>query len=198
MVSSTLCLALYCSWSPWLLQTIWNNSSPTTDQPYRLITTFLLLVLHFYNYKQPYVPPSTLQMVFCTELSLLYMIFVSEWKDKPLFLFTLPCFGPLVMAHVLYLFTLLIMGFFTFNEHYLKFWNFLFQMNLILPILCCTSFIKCMKWPTCEFQLLYMLACQDIICFGEIWTCGPCSTQVSVWVEGYTKASMTHYKKSYP
>ena len=44
-------LALYSSWSPWLLQTIWDNSSPNTDQPCRLITT----LLHFYDYEQPNV-----------------------------------------------------------------------------------------------------------------------------------------------
>ena len=52
-------LALYSSWSPWLIQTIWDNSSPTTDQPCRLITTLLLLVLHFYDDEQPNAPPST-------------------------------------------------------------------------------------------------------------------------------------------
>ena len=60
MVFSTACLALYWSWSFRLLQTIWDNSSPITDQPCRLITTLLLLVLHLYDYKQPYAPPSTL------------------------------------------------------------------------------------------------------------------------------------------
>src|SRR6202022_716955 len=59
MVSSTPCLALYSSWSPRLLQTIWDNSAPTTDQPCRLITTLLLLVLHVYHYKQPNAPLST-------------------------------------------------------------------------------------------------------------------------------------------
>ena len=59
MVSSHPCLALYSSWSPWLIQTIWDNSSPTTDQPCRLITTLLLLVLHFYDYEQPNAPPPT-------------------------------------------------------------------------------------------------------------------------------------------
>ena len=59
MVSSHPCLALYSSWSPWLVQTIWDNSSPTTDQPCRLITTLLLLVLHFYDYEQPNAPPPT-------------------------------------------------------------------------------------------------------------------------------------------
>jgi hypothetical protein len=59
MVFSTPCLALYSSWSPWLVQTIWDTSSPTTDQPCRLITTLLLLVLHFYDYEQPNAPLPT-------------------------------------------------------------------------------------------------------------------------------------------
>ena len=58
MISSTPCLTHYCSWSPRLLQTIWDNFAPTTDQPCRLITTLLLLVLHFYDYEQPNAPPS--------------------------------------------------------------------------------------------------------------------------------------------
>ena len=59
MVFSTPCLALYSSWSPWLVQTIWDNSSPTTDQPCRLITTLLFLVLYFYDYEQPNAPLPT-------------------------------------------------------------------------------------------------------------------------------------------
>src|SRR6202022_1990436 len=59
MVSSTPCLALYSSRSPWLLQTIWDNSAPTTDQPCRLITTLFLLVLHVYDYEQPNAPLPT-------------------------------------------------------------------------------------------------------------------------------------------
>src|ERR1700738_1542408 len=60
MVSSTPCLALYSSRSPRLLQTIWDNSAPITDQPCRLITTLLLLVLHVYDYEQPNAPFPTL------------------------------------------------------------------------------------------------------------------------------------------
>ena len=60
MVSSHPCLALYSSWSPWLIQTIWDNSSPTMDQPCRLITTLLLLVWHVYDYEQPNAPLPTL------------------------------------------------------------------------------------------------------------------------------------------
>ena len=59
MVFSTPCLALYCSLLPWLIQTIWDNSSPTTDQPCRLIITLLLLIIHFYDYEQSNAPPST-------------------------------------------------------------------------------------------------------------------------------------------
>jgi hypothetical protein len=44
-----------------LVQTIWDNSSPTTDQPCRLITTLLLLVLHFYDYEQPNAPLPTIE-----------------------------------------------------------------------------------------------------------------------------------------
>src|ERR1700724_51177 len=62
IVSSIPCLALYSSWSPRLLQTIWDNSAPTTDQPCRLITTLLLLVLHFYDYEQPNAPLPTLPL----------------------------------------------------------------------------------------------------------------------------------------
>ena len=57
---STPCLALYCPCSPWLIQRIWDNSSPIMDQHCRLITTLLLLVLHFYDYEQPNAPPSTI------------------------------------------------------------------------------------------------------------------------------------------
>src|ERR1700738_473127 len=60
MVSSTPCLALYSSRSPRLLQTIWDNSAPITDQPCRLITTLLLLVLYIYDYEQPNAPFPTL------------------------------------------------------------------------------------------------------------------------------------------
>src|ERR1700738_3355776 len=62
MVSSTPCIALYSSWSPWLLQTIWDNSAPTTDRPCRLITTLLLLVLHVYDYEQPNAPLPTIPL----------------------------------------------------------------------------------------------------------------------------------------
>ena len=68
MVSSTPCLALYCSFLPWFIQTIWDNSSPTMDQPCWLITTLFLLVLHSYAYEQSNAPPSTLDWIlFCKE-----------------------------------------------------------------------------------------------------------------------------------
>ena len=53
---------LYCSFATWFLQTIWDNFSPTTDQPCKLITTLFLLVLHFYNYKQSNASSSTLPL----------------------------------------------------------------------------------------------------------------------------------------
>ena len=59
MVILTPCLALYCSFSTWFSQTIWDNSSPTTDQPCKLITTLFLLVLHFYDYEQSIASFST-------------------------------------------------------------------------------------------------------------------------------------------
>ena len=62
MVSSTLCLALYCSFTTWFMQTIWNNSSSTTNQLCRLITTLFLLVIHFYDYEQSKAPPSILPL----------------------------------------------------------------------------------------------------------------------------------------
>ena len=42
MVILTPCLALYCLFSTWYSQTIWDNSSPTTDQPCRFITNLFL------------------------------------------------------------------------------------------------------------------------------------------------------------
>jgi hypothetical protein len=54
----TPCLALYCSFSTWYSQTIWDNSSLTADQPCRLITNLFLLVIHFYDYDQSNAPPS--------------------------------------------------------------------------------------------------------------------------------------------
>ena len=62
MVSFILFLLFYFSWSPQLLQTIWDNSSPTLDQPYRLIITLLLLVLHFNDNEQLYTPRSTFSL----------------------------------------------------------------------------------------------------------------------------------------
>lgn len=55
VVSSTLCLAFYCSFSTWYIQTIWDNSSSTMDQP----SLFPFLESHFYEYKQSNAPPST-------------------------------------------------------------------------------------------------------------------------------------------
>ena len=46
------CLALYCSFSTWFTQTIWDNSYLIMDRPCRLITILFLLVLHFYDYEQ--------------------------------------------------------------------------------------------------------------------------------------------------
>ena len=51
MVSSTPCLALYCSFSTQFLRTIWDNSSPTMDQHCRLIKILFFLVLYFYDYE---------------------------------------------------------------------------------------------------------------------------------------------------
>src|ERR1700738_1618439 len=66
IVTSTPCLALYSPWSPRLLQTIWDNSTPTTDQPCRLITTLLLLVLYIYDYEQPNAPfPTSMTLRAC-------------------------------------------------------------------------------------------------------------------------------------
>ena len=62
MVILTPCLALYCSFSTWFSQTIWDNSSPSTNQSCRLITTLFLLVLHFYDSKQSNAPPSTIHL----------------------------------------------------------------------------------------------------------------------------------------
>ena len=59
MVILTPCLALYYSFSTWFSQTIWENSSSTTDQACRIITASLFLVLHFHNYEQYNVPPLT-------------------------------------------------------------------------------------------------------------------------------------------
>ena len=59
MVSSTPCLDFFCSFSPWLIKTIWDNFSPALDQPCRLITTLFFLQLYFYDYKQSNAPPST-------------------------------------------------------------------------------------------------------------------------------------------
>jgi len=78
MVSSTPCLALYSSRSPRLLQTIWDNSAPTTDQPCRLITTLLLLVLHVYDYEQPNAPfPTIWEFLRCLDLVRIWL----EWFE---------------------------------------------------------------------------------------------------------------------
>ena len=50
----------FWSFSTWFIQPIWDQSSPTADQPCRLITTLFLLVLHFYNYERFVAPPSTM------------------------------------------------------------------------------------------------------------------------------------------
>ena len=53
----------------------------------------------YYVWFKPIAGLHGLEMIFCIKLSilpLLNMKIVSQWKDIPLFLFTLPCFGPLV------------------------------------------------------------------------------------------------------
>ena len=58
------------------------------------------------------------------------------------------------MAHILYMSTLFIMGLSTFNRPFIV-WSSL--MNLIPLFLCCTSFLKCIKWPSHAWRCIWCL-----------------------------------------
>ena len=44
MITSTSCLALYCTFPPWFKQSIWNISTPTSHKPYGFIQTLFILI----------------------------------------------------------------------------------------------------------------------------------------------------------